>query len=187
MAETAPVGLGLEKTRGPAPGAATNYGMQWHNCGAESACMSRAHDASPGRMRPWAWWFLLLCTTSLVNGTRSLLQLQSIRFTLGHAQRPETIPARCFHRNAPGGAARDMARGITPQELANGGVINGLQYDPVAYIVAGLPQQFAQWDDASRLAATTQLLAFPRRRGEVIHGVLSRYDVGKKRHWETTS
>ena len=85
------------------------------------------------------------------------------------------------------GAAPDMVRGITPQRVAHGGAINDVQYDPVAYIVAGLPQRFAQWDDASRLAATTQLLAFPRRRGEVIHGVLSRYDVGKKRHWETTS
>ena len=39
-----------------------------------------------------------------------------------------------------GGAAREMARGITPQELAAGGAINGVQYDPVAYIVFGLQQ-----------------------------------------------
>ena len=54
----------------------------------------------------------------------------------------------CSHTSQPvaavvvrlGGAAREMVRGIAPQELAEGGAINGVQYDPVPYIVGGLQQ-----------------------------------------------
>ena len=36
-----------------------------------------------------------------------------------------------------------------------------MQVDPITYIVAGLQQRFAMHDDEHRLAAMTQLLAFP--------------------------
>ena len=80
-----------------------------------------------------------------------------------------------------GGAAPELVRGIRPQELAAGGAINGVQYDPVSYIVVGLQQRFAQLDDESRLVAMTQLLAFQRRRGAGINGVLLRCDVARQR------
>ena len=67
-------------------------------------------------------------------------------------------------------SAREMVRTITPQELLHGGVINGRQYDPVAYNVVGLHRNSAQVDDERRLAAMTQHLSFQRRRGEGING-----------------
>ena len=42
-----------------------------------------------------------------------------------------------------GGAAGEFVRSITPDEILNGGVINGVQVDPIIYIVAGLQQRFA--------------------------------------------
>ena len=80
-----------------------------------------------------------------------------------------------------GGAAREVVRDITADEMMNGGVIHGQQLEPVTYIVAGLQMRFAQLDDESRLAAMTQLLAFQRLHGENINAVLSRYDMVRRR------
>eukprot|EP00969_Alexandrium_andersonii_P132616 5864267-Alexandrium_andersonii.AAC.1 len=46
-----------------------------------------------------------------------------------------------------GGPAREYARQFAPQELTQGGVIDGVMLDPVSYIVAGLQKRFAQLDD----------------------------------------
>ena len=62
-----------------------------------------------------------------------------------------------------GGAARDMARMVTPQELMNGGVRSGVALDPVTYQLAALQERFAALDDESRLASMTEMLAFTRR------------------------
>ena len=77
-----------------------------------------------------------------------------------------------------GGAARELVRAITPNELIAGGVINGVQLAPVSYIIAGLQMRFAQLEDETRLAAGDQLLSFRRRPNESINATLSRYDGG---------
>ena len=66
-----------------------------------------------------------------------------------------------------GGAARELARSLTPAELMNGGIINGAQVHPITYIVAGLQLRFGQLDDESRLVAMAQLLAIQRRMGAI--------------------
>eukprot|EP00969_Alexandrium_andersonii_P192867 8519870-Alexandrium_andersonii.AAC.1 len=44
----------------------------------------------------------------------------------------------------------------------SGGTLEGVAYDPVSYIVAGLQRRFAQLVDETRLVAATQLQAFAR-------------------------
>ena len=80
-----------------------------------------------------------------------------------------------------GGAARDMARTITPQELINGGAVNGVQLDPVSYVIHGLHTRFAQLGEESRLVAMTEMLSFQRRPNEGINEVLTRYEVVRQR------
>ena len=80
-----------------------------------------------------------------------------------------------------GGAARELVRSIAPYEILNGGFVNGVQVDPITYIVAVLQQRFAMLDDEHRLAAMTQLLACSRRQGESINGTLARYAVVRQR------
>ena len=41
-----------------------------------------------------------------------------------------------------GGAARELVRSITPDEIMNGGVVNGIPVVPVTYIVDGLQNRF---------------------------------------------
>ena len=50
-----------------------------------------------------------------------------------------------------GGAAREMARMITPQEMAMGGLINGNAVDPVTYLLGSLYARFATLEEESRL------------------------------------
>ena len=55
-----------------------------------------------------------------------------------------------------GGAARELVRSITPDEIMHGGGVKGVQVDPVTYIEAGFQNRFALLDDEHRLAAMTQ-------------------------------
>ena len=80
-----------------------------------------------------------------------------------------------------GGAARELARTISPQELVHGGVVNGVQLDPVSYILHGLYQRFAQLGEKSRLIAMNDMPACHRKPNERINGVLTRYEVVRQR------
>ena len=51
------------------------------------------------------------------------------------------------------GAAREHTRDMTPDELMNGGVLQGVQLDPASYIITGLQLGFAQLYVALRLVA----------------------------------
>ena len=75
-----------------------------------------------------------------------------------------------------GGAAREMARMITPQEMAMGGLINGNAVDPVTYLLGSLHARFAALEEERRLTSMTEMLAFTRRPGETINALLARYE-----------
>jgi len=79
------------------------------------------------------------------------------------------------------GTARDMGMTLTPEELFNGGVVNGQQLDPVTYIVAGLHRNFSQLDAEVRMAAMTEFMAFQRRRDETISSTIARYELVRNR------
>ena len=79
------------------------------------------------------------------------------------------------------GAARELARTLTPQEITQGGMINGVMVDPVSYIVYGLHARFAQLGEESRLVAMTEMLSFARKPHESINEVLTRYEIVRQR------
>ena len=80
-----------------------------------------------------------------------------------------------------GGAAREMARMITPQELTVGGIRNGVQMDPVTYLLAGIHARFAALEEESRLSCMTEMLAFQRKPHESINALLARYEIVRQR------
>ena len=47
-----------------------------------------------------------------------------------------------------------------------GGVRNGVQMDPVTYLLAALRSRFAALDEEARLGSMTEMLAFQRKPGE---------------------
>ena len=79
------------------------------------------------------------------------------------------------------GSAREMARSITPQEMMMGGVRNGVQMDPVTYLLAALHSRFAALDEEARLGSMTEMLAFQRKPGETVSAVLARYEIVRQR------
>ena len=79
------------------------------------------------------------------------------------------------------GAAKELARTLTPQEITTGGIVNGVQLDPVSYIVLGLHARFAQLGEETRLVAMTEMLSFHRKPNENINEVLTRYEVVRQR------
>jgi len=80
-----------------------------------------------------------------------------------------------------GGTARELVRTLDPDEMFNGGIINGVHYDPVTYIVTGLNQHYAPLEEEVRMGAMTEFLAFSRRQGESMNSALARYDMVRNR------
>ena len=74
-----------------------------------------------------------------------------------------------------------MARMITPQEMMNGGILNGVAVDAVTYLLGSLHAKFSALEEESRLTAMTDMLAFARRPSESINAVLARYEVVRQR------
>ena len=80
-----------------------------------------------------------------------------------------------------GGAAREMARMISPQEMMYGGTLNGQQVGPVTHLLGTLHRRFSALEEESRLTSMTEMLAFTRRPGETINALLARYETVRQR------
>ena len=80
-----------------------------------------------------------------------------------------------------GGAARELARNLSPAEVYHGGIVNGVQLDPVSYLLHGLSARFGPLDEESRLRATQDLLSFSRRQGETVDTLISRFELVRSR------
>ena len=80
-----------------------------------------------------------------------------------------------------GGAARELARTLSPNEVYNGGLVNGVQLDPVSFLLHGLQTRFAPLDEENRLRAAQDLLTFSRRQGESVDTLISRFEIVRQR------
>ena len=79
-----------------------------------------------------------------------------------------------------GGAAREMARMLTPHEMMHGGPPyndpNGPPVDPVTFLLGALHQRFCALEEESRLTCTMELMAFARKPGENVNSLISLRD-----------
>ena len=80
-----------------------------------------------------------------------------------------------------GGAAREIARTLTPAEIYTGGTVGAQHLDPLAYLLHGLGSRFGPLDDEVRLRSAQDLLNFGQRAGESIDTILSRFDIVRQR------
>ncbi len=80
-----------------------------------------------------------------------------------------------------GGAAREMARMMTPQEMTLGGVRNDVAVDPVTLLISGLHSRFAALEEESRLTSMTEMLGFSRRPNEGSSALLAHYETVRQR------
>eukprot|EP00974_Lingulodinium_polyedra_P049386 4746779-Lingulodinium_polyedra.AAC.1 len=80
-----------------------------------------------------------------------------------------------------GGAAREMARVISPSDMMNGGLLNGVQVDLVTLLLGTFHARFSALEEESRLTCMLELFAFSRRPGGNINGLLARYETVRQR------
>ena len=79
------------------------------------------------------------------------------------------------------GAAREVARSITPANMIQGGNIGGVIVDPVTFLLRNLQTRFAALEEETRLTAMTEMMAFARRPGEGINALLARFEIVRTR------
>ena len=80
-------------------------------------------------------------------------------------------------RSSLGGAARDVARTITPQEILFGGTLYGQQVDGVTLIYDALATRFGPMAEDTRFHALHEFEQFRREPHERIDDLLSRFDL----------
>jgi hypothetical protein len=66
---------------------------------------------------------------------------------------------------------------MTPEQLMNGGNINGQVVGPVTLLFNALQTRFAPLNDETRLAALTNMMGFARRPNERINELLTRFET----------
>ena len=76
------------------------------------------------------------------------------------------------------GAAAELGREILAATLVNGGPINGIQADPMTYVMQTLSESYAVLGEEQRLHVLTELMmTFARRQGEITDHLISRFDA----------
>ena len=79
------------------------------------------------------------------------------------------------------GAAKELARQIPPQVIVQGGVINGVQVDPLTYLMHSLQERFGNLGEEVRVQTITELMGFQRKNHETIDSLLVRFDTVRTR------
>lgn len=80
-----------------------------------------------------------------------------------------------------GGTARELARQMSPAELMNGAVVNGVQVDPVTMLFDALQNRFGMLQEETRLQALTAFMTFRRRPHERVNELLTRFETVQTR------
>jgi len=73
------------------------------------------------------------------------------------------------------GGAADLVETIPPQASIGGG-INGVNVDPMTYLMHALSERYAQLGEEARLATMTDLLTFTRRGHERVDDLITRFE-----------
>jgi len=79
------------------------------------------------------------------------------------------------------GAAEEFARMYPADAITGGGIINGINTDPLTYLMHTLSERFSQLGEETRLAAMTELMHFRRNQNERIDALIIRFDTLRQR------
>ena len=101
-------------------------------------------------------------------------------WTVTNADMPEFRQA-AFVAARLTGMARECVDEWPPQILIQGGLINGVQVPPMAFLMHSLPERWGQLGEEERTQAVQQLMSFGRIEGERIDDLLTRFDILRNR------
>ena len=77
------------------------------------------------------------------------------------------------------GTARQFALTVPYSAITSGAAINGINADPVTYLMYALAGQFEQLEDERAMSSGNQILDFRARHGERIDELLTRFDMAR--------
>ena len=75
------------------------------------------------------------------------------------------------------GDAQQLAYNLSYQDLATGGVINGVRLDPVTYLMTQLAAHFAPLGEEARLASMGEIMSFHRNPSESTDALIARVRI----------
>ena len=79
------------------------------------------------------------------------------------------------------GGAAEWSQALPPQAILTGGIVNGVQADPMTYLMHALSERFAQMGEEARLGSITELMTFTRNGQERIDSLITRFDGIRQR------
>ena len=79
------------------------------------------------------------------------------------------------------GTAKLVTNQLTPQQLTQGGMHNGLHLDPVTFLITQLQERFGLQEEEARLQAMMEMMSFHRKPGENTATFLMRYDLAREK------
>ena len=71
------------------------------------------------------------------------------------------------------GTAKELARRMSPQEMLQGGTVDGVQLDPLSLLMDGLQRRYGQLTEEARLETLTAMMNFRRRPHEGVSDLLT--------------
>ena len=116
------------------------------------------HMSSP-TFRDWAWTVMVWSIYSDMDPVRKAAAL--------------TLQLR--------GGALMLIRALPPQTLLHGGLVNGVQVEPMTYIMHSLAERYGQLGEEVRLSAIAELFTFSAQNNERIDDLLTRFDILRER------
>ena len=79
------------------------------------------------------------------------------------------------------GGAAELVESPPPQAIIAGGAINGVNVDPMTFLMHALSERYAQLGEETRLSAITELMHFTRHGRERIDDLITRFDRIRQR------
>ena len=74
------------------------------------------------------------------------------------------------------GAAQEWSRTIPYTAYLQGGTINGIQVDPMTFVMHAIASKYSQVSEEARMQAMLELMAFDRRPNERIDDLITRFE-----------
>ena len=142
------------------------------------ACMMAGQGQASNLRDPPAWDPAMAATYPFRDWTRDVMHWSVLNGQMNSAQKAAAIAMRLK------GSAKRLVRQIPPQVLINGAVINGVQIDPLGFLMHALSEPFQRLGEEQNLSAISDIMNFDAIPGERVEDLLIRFDEALDRGQE---
>jgi hypothetical protein len=142
------------------------------------ACMMAGQGQTSNLRDPPIWDPAMSSSYPFRDWSRDILLWSTLNGNMNSAQKAAAVSLKLR------GSAKRLARNIPPQVMINGGLIQGVQLDPMGYLMHVLSEPFARLGEEQNLSAIANIMTFDAIPGERIEDLLIRFDEALDRGQE---